>query len=136
MSAPKGVELIEQLDLLSVDLVNSSINNYKTIFSAKNTELFLTILKGSVQKKTGRESKPNNIGFAKLVSQRLDRLNANQTLIQDLEDVKTSKTHRLGLIPNKGRASITTSIEVLESDENYNSKKIFERNKIIRFMIS
>lgn len=132
VSAPKGAELIEQLDLLSVDLVNFSINNYKTIFSAKNTELFLTILKNSVQKKTGRESKPNNIGFAKLVSQRLDRLNANQILIQDLEDVKTSKTHRLGLIPNKGRASITTSMEVLESDENYNSKKIFERNKIIR----
>lgn len=132
VTAPKGAELIEQLDLLSVDLVKFSINNYKTIFSSKNTELFLTILKDSVQKKTGRESKPNNIGFAKLVSQRLDRLNANQTLIQDLEDVKTSKTNRLGLIPNKGRASITTSIEVLESDESYNIKKIFERNKIIR----
>lgn len=132
VTVQNGNELTEQLDLLSIDLVRSSINDYKTIFSAENTELFLTILKDSVQKKTGKESKPNNIGFAKLVSQRLARLNANQTLIQDLEDVKTSKTHRLGSIPNKGRASMTTSIEVLESDENYNTKKIFERNKIIR----
>ena len=132
VNAKNGTELTEHLDLLSVDLIQFSINNYKEIFSGKNTELFLTVLKDSVQKKTGKESKPNNIGFAKLVSQRLDRLNANQTLIQDLEDVKNSKTHRLGLIPNKGRASITTSIEVLKSDENYNTKKIFERNKIVR----
>ncbi|WP_203249067.1 hypothetical protein [Sporosarcina beigongshangi] len=132
VSEQKGTILTEQLDLLSIDLVNSSINDYKTIFSAENTELFLTILKDSVQKKTGKESKPNNIGFSKLVSQRLARLTANQTLIQDLEDIKISKTHRLGTIPNKGRVSMTTSIEVLESDENYNTKKIFERNKIIR----
>lgn len=132
VNAKNGTELTEHLDLLTVDLIQFSINNYKEIFSGKNTELFLTVLKDSVQKKTGKESKPNNIGFAKLVSQRLDRLNANQTLIQDLEDVKNSKTHRLGLIPNKGRASITTSIEVLKSDENYNTKKIFERNKIVR----
>ncbi|MFC3417899.1 hypothetical protein ACFOLA_08935 [Salinicoccus hispanicus] len=127
-----GIALTEQLNLLNLDLVSASINNYKTIFSAENTELFLTILKESVQKKTGKESKPNNIGFAKLVSQRLARLEANQILIQDLEDVKNSKTHRLGSIPNKGKVSMTTSIEVLESDESYNKKKIFDRSKIVR----
>lgn len=124
--------LMEQLNLLNIDLVISTIKEYKNIFIAENTELLLTSLKQSVQKKTGKESKPNNLGFSKLVSQRLDRATINKCLIQDLEDIKESKNHKLGFIPNKGQVNITTSIEVLKPDDKHTANSIFDRNKIVR----
>lgn len=128
----KGQLLIEQLNLLHIDLVTTTIKDYKNIFIAENTELLLTSLKNSVQKKTGKESKPNNLGFSKLVSQRLNRATINKYLIQDLEDIKESKNHNLGYIPNKGQVSITTSIEVLKPDDKYTTNSIFDRNRIVR----
>lgn len=124
--------LIEQLKALKHDLIGRAIKDYKNIFIDKNVELFLTALKSSVRKKTGRESKPNNIGFAKLVSNRLDRADANKSLKRELENIKKTKTYKLGSIPNKGNVNLVTSIEVLQFNENYNEKKIFERNKIKR----
>lgn len=124
--------LEEQLNNLKHELIGLVIEDYKNIFINNNIELFLTALKGSVHKKTGRESKPNNIGFAKLVSSRLNRAIANSELKQKLKKVKNVKVHNLGSIPNKGNVRLVTSIEVLKSDENYNDKKIFERNKIRR----
>ncbi len=124
--------LIEQLNLLKKDLISSTIKKYKNIFIGENTEAFLTSLKLSVQKKTGKESKPNNLGLSKLVSQRLNRANKNQRLIQDLENIKESKTHKLGYIPNKGQVNITTGIEVLKPSDKHTANSIFDRNKIVR----
>lgn len=122
--------LNEQLSNLKYDLVNLAVEDYKKIFVDKNVDSFLSCLKNSIQKKTGKVSKPNNIGFANLVSSRLKRVEANSDLKKKLKEVQDKKDHRLGYIPNKGDVYLVTSIEVLKPGENYNERKLFDRNKI------
>ncbi|ALX47776.1 PHP domain-containing protein [Lentibacillus amyloliquefaciens] len=122
--------LNEQLNNLECDLIDLAVKDCKKMFISKNTNSFLTVLKNSIQKKTGKVSKPNNIGFAGLVSNRLRRTEANNDLKKKLKEVQDEKVHKLGYIPNKGIAYLVTSIEVLQPDESYNERKIFDRDKI------
>lgn len=124
--------LNEQLNYLKDDLIDLAVEDYKKTFISENVDSFLTTLKNSVQKKTGKVSKPNNIGFAGLVSNRLRRTEVNSDLQIKLKEVQSKQTNKLGYIPNKGNTYLVTSIEVLQPGETYNERKIFDRDKIIR----
>ncbi|MDQ0300538.1 ABC-type lipoprotein export system ATPase subunit [Salibacterium salarium] len=123
--------LDKQLKNLKDDLIKSAIDDYKEIFVNNNIDSFLSTLKNSIQKKTGKVSKPNNVGFATLISKRLKRVEVNNDIKKNLREIKDKKDHKLGYIPNKGDAYLVTSIEVLKPDESYNERKLFDRNKII-----
>ncbi|WP_077706546.1 hypothetical protein [Virgibacillus dokdonensis] len=124
--------LNEQLNYLKDDLIDLAVEDYKKTFISENGDSFLTTIKNSVQKKTGKVSKPNNIGFAGLVSNRLKRIEVNSDLKIKLKEVQHKKTNKLGYIPNKGNTYLVTSIEVLQPGETYNERKIFDRDKIKR----
>lgn len=125
------LSLTRELFKLSNEVTEAAITTYKNIFIKEKTESLLANIKSSVQKKTGEESKPGEIGFAKLVSSRLNRVKNNTSLIINFENIKEQKIHKLGYIPNKGDAHIKVSIEVLGKDEQYNERRLFNRKTIV-----
>lgn len=125
------LSLTRELFKLSNDVNENAINTYKNVFINEKTESLLDNIKSSVQKKTGEESKPGEIGFAKLVSSRLNRVQKNISLIKNLENIREQKIHKLGYIPNKGDAYIKVSIELLGKDEQYPDRKLFNRITIV-----
>lgn len=63
--------LSDELYKLKQEIYEDTIEKAKAIFSVSKTGIIIENIKEIIDKKTGKKSKPNNIGFSKMVSERL-----------------------------------------------------------------
>lgn len=123
--------LRKELNNLYQDLFDVLFDKCKKHFIVENIETFLKNLKQSARKNSGSESKISSIGFAKLVSQRLLRIQNNDELLKLLNELKNKYTQKLGVLPNKGEAKFNTNIIVLSRRDKHEKDSVFDRNKIV-----
>ncbi len=124
-------KLNEELNKLKVEIQKRVTTKHREIFIAEHTELFLSALKESLQKKAQRKPKPNNIGFSKLVSKRLHRLESNKLVLDSLNNVRTSQEINIGYLPVKGNVKFETSILTLTEEDRYKKDSVFDKARII-----
>lgn len=123
-------ELNNKLELLQQDIYLHIIAKYKEIFNITNVENILNVLKSSVQKKTGKVSRPTNIGFSKLISERTKRICDNFEFIEKLQSMKKEQKKKIGNLPNKGEVFLETKILILTENTTYYKGSKFDRSKI------
>lgn len=126
----KAEKLNKELEFLKRDIQLKVIKDYKKIFRITNVEEILKTLKSSLRKKTGKNSKPNNIGFSKLVLDRLKIMEYNAEIKKELEEIKKEKRRKLGNLPNKGEIFLETKIKVLSENTMHKAGSVFDKNKI------
>ena len=119
-----------ELVKLSNELANSLKADYKKLFIKESTEFFLDSLKASVKKKTGKKSKLSKIGFADLVLKRLSHMESIKIINSSLSQLSTKETHKLGILPNKGKVQLETQIVVLTSKTKHTKDSVFDKNRI------
>ncbi|WP_438838873.1 hypothetical protein [Streptococcus pluranimalium] len=119
-----------ELNLLKRDILKNLTGEIQKVFSAKCLVKSVESIQQSIKKQTGSDSSPTNIGFANLISGRLNRLKANNLLLKLLEDIKDEQINKLGILPNKGEISLKTEIKVLSETDTYSSNLNFDRNGI------
>lgn len=124
--------LDSELLKLSVEIQERVNKKYKNIFIADKTEQFLNALKQTLNKKDIKQSKPNNIGFSKLVAQRLMRCEINQNLTRHLADIQDISTKNIGTLPGKGNVTFETSIVTLSIHDKHKRDSVFDKAKIVR----
>ena len=123
-------ELNNKLELLQQDIYLHIIAKYKKIFNITNVENILNVLKSSVQKKTGKVSRPTNIGFSKLISERTKRICDNFEFIKKLQSMKKEQKKKIGNLPNKGEVFLETKILILTENTTHYKGSKFDRSKI------
>ena len=106
--------------------------SYKNSFISSHTETFLEALKDSLRKNSGKESKPTNVGFSKLVARRLQRVEQNYDLLNALNSLQKTSTQRIGSLPSKGDVEYETSIVVLTKEDKHKKDSVFDKSKIVR----
>ncbi|OLF30394.1 hypothetical protein [Staphylococcus sp. 47.1] len=119
-----------ELQDLKEHLISQSISEYKKYFSDKNTESFLESLKNSISKKTGTIHLFNNIGFSKLVSHRLTRLENNHAFKKIISQIESQHDQTLGYLPQKGKVTLNTKISFLKPSDKYGESSPYDRNSI------
>lgn len=130
-------------DRLSTELINlkqhiysESEKDFKNSFVNASISDFLTTIKGSVDKKTGTKSKPNNIGFSNLVAKRLERYKWNIEINQLLDSIQSDEKYKLGYLPGKGIVYLTTKVMVLSDevflDSPFNKSTIVQNRELMK----
>lgn len=125
------LSLDQQLHKLKLEIQQRAVKRHKELFAAELTESFLEALKESLRKKAQKKSKPNNIGFSKLVAQRASRLESNTSITSSLADIQTSQIKHIGHLPVKGPVSYETSVLTLTERDMYKKDSIFDKSKIV-----
>jgi len=125
------LSLDNQLGKLKIEIQQRAVKGHKELFTAQLTESLLVALKESLRKKAQKKSKPNNIGFSKLVSQRTARLESNINIVNALRDIQTSQVKHIGHLPVKGPVSFETSVLTLTEKDIYKKDSIFDKSKIV-----
>ena len=87
-------------------------------------------IKEIIDKKTGKKSKPNNIGFSKMVSERRAIFEKIKNINESLENIKLSKKIKIGELPDKGQIYSKVEVKVMGKNEKYVKGSPFDRNKI------
>jgi len=123
--------LERELYKLETEIVQRATAKSKEIFIAQKTEAFLSVLKGSLQKNSGKKSKPENIGFSKLVANRLAHLESNKALIEALDDTQLTQSKKIGHLPGKGPVTFETSIICLTEDDRHGKDSAFDKSRIV-----
>ncbi|MHD0368793.1 hypothetical protein ACY2C8_00760 [Mammaliicoccus sciuri] len=131
-SSEKKEKLNLELQNLKEHLVSQSISEYKQYFSDKNTESFLESLKSSISKKTGTTPLFNNIGFSKLVSSRLTRLEINHSFKKMISQIELEHDQTLGYLPRKGKITLNTKVSFLKSSDKFGEDSPYDKNSIKR----
>ena len=126
-----GQSLKSALNKLKRDVLSIASNELKKLFISEGIESIVNTFKESVNKKTGKMSRPNGIGFSKLVAARLKRFVDNEDLIQYMRDVQLTKPVPLGVIPVKGALIHETSICCLTERDMYTKDSIFDKSRIV-----
>lgn len=126
-----GQSLKSALNKLKRDVLSITSNELKKLFISEGIESIVNTFKESVNKKTGKMSRPNGIGFSKLVAARLKRFVDNKDLIQCMRDVQLIKPVPLGVIPVKGALMHETSICCLTERDLYKKDSIFDKSRIV-----
>ncbi|HGP4009413.1 TPA: hypothetical protein ACLLAE_002638, partial [Enterococcus faecium] len=111
-------QLSHELNKLRQYIIEKSKTEFQDSFTDLKIYNFLDTIKNSADKKTGTKSKPNDIGFASLVKNRLDRYKWNIEINQLLNEIQQEETYKLGELPIKGEVYLTTKVIVL-SEEKY-----------------
>lgn len=127
---PNRKLLSDELSKLKIEIKEQAILKCREKFVADKTDIILECLKSTLDKKTGKKSKPNNIGFSRLVKERQKYFEINKMILDDFESIQIRKTVKLGELPNKGEICAEISIKVLEKDEKHVKGSPFDRNKI------
>lgn len=122
-------QLSHELKKLRQYIIKKSKEEFQDSFTDLKIYNFLDTIKNSADKKTGTKSKPNDIGFAALVKNRLDRYKWNIEINQLLTDIQQEKTYKLGELPIKGEVYLTTKVIVLSEEKYIDSP--FDRNNIV-----
>lgn len=123
--------LDQELSLLAKDVLDQTSEEYHEYFTAQSTEEMLKAIKESVKRNGDTESLPSNIGFSKMVSSRLKRLESNKNIIDTLDSLKDSRDFSLGNLPSKGEVTLGVSISVY-GGEPYDAKSVFDKNSVVR----
>lgn len=126
------IGLNKGLDSLIKEIRDRLVASYKKSFTSSHTETFLVALKDSLRKNSGRESKPNNVGFSKLVARRLQRVEHNERLLSALEKIQKTSMQRIGSLPSKGDVEFETSVIVLSEEDKHKKDSVFDRSTIVR----
>lgn len=126
-----GHSLSSALNKLKRDVLSIASNELKKLFISKGIESIVNTFKESVNKKTGKMSRPNGTDFSKLVAARLKRFVDNKDLIQCMRDVQLTKSVSLGVIPVKGALTYETSIRYLTEQDMYTKDSIFDKSRIV-----
>lgn len=128
------MNLNNELHGLKEDVVSNLKIKYKNIFIIKKTESILSVIKGSVRKKTGKKSAIDNIGFANLIANRLKFMKKISKLKSSLASVDDKmETKKLGYLPQKGVITLVVNIITLSEGYTYRSGSVFNRNSITEY---
>ena len=119
------------LNKLKRDVLSIASSELGKLFVSEGIESIVNTFKESVNKKTGKRSRPNGIGFSKLVAARLKRFVDNEDLIQYVRDIQLTKPVSLGVIPVKGALIHETSICCLTERDVYAKDSIFDKSRIV-----
>lgn len=125
-----GQSLKSALNKLKRDVLSIASNELKKLFISEGIESIVNTFKESVNKKTGKMSRPNGIGFSKLVAARLKRSADNKDLIQCMQDIQLTEPMPLGVIPVKGALIHETSICCLTERDLHKEDSVFDRSRI------
>ncbi len=125
-----GQSLKSALNKLKRDVLSIASNELKKLFISEGIESIVNTFKESVNKKTGKMSRPNGIGFSKLVAARLKRSADNKDLIQCMQDIQLTEPMPLGVIPVKGALIHETSICCLTERDLHKKDSVFDRSRI------
>ena len=125
-----GQSLKSALNKLKRDVLSIASNELKKLFISEGIESIVNTFKESVNKKTGKMSRPNGIGFSKLVAARLKRFVDNKDLIQCMQDIQLTEPMSLGVIPVKGALIHETSICCLTERDLHKKDSVFDRSRI------
>lgn len=132
-SGTQSREALEnELNKLKVEIQQLVTEKHKDIFIAQNTEAFLSTLRQSLQKKTRQISKPINIGFSKLVANRLARYESNNELVRALRDIQTTQSKNIGTLPGKGLVTYETSVVTLSEEDRHGKESAFVKSRIVQ----
>ena len=126
-----GHNLNSALNKLKRDVLSIASNELKKLFISKGTESIVNTFKESVNKKTGKMSRPNGTSFSKLIAARLKRFVDNKDLIKCMRDVQLTTSVPLGVIPVKGKLMHETSICCLTEQDMYTKDSIFDKSRIV-----
>lgn len=122
--------LSKELSTLKKEIYEDTIEKSKKIFSISKTGLIIDNMKEIIDKKTGKKSRPNNIGFSKMVSERRVFFEKIKNINKNLKNIKFSKLIKIGELPDKGKIYSNVNVKVLSKDEKYIKGSPFDRNKI------
>lgn len=125
-----GQSLKSALNKLKRDVLSIASNELKKLFMSEGIESIINTFKESVNKRTGKMSRPNGIGFSKLVAARLKRFVDNKDLIQCMRDVQLTASVPLGVIPVKGALTYETSVRCLTEQDLHKKDFMFDRSRI------
>lgn len=125
-----GQSLKSALNKLKRDVLSIASNELKKLFMSEGIESIVNTFKESVNKRTGKMSRPNGIGFSKLVAARLKRFVDNKDLIQCMRDVQLTASVPLGVIPVKGALTYETSVRCLTEQDLHKKDFMFDRSRI------
>lgn len=125
-----GQSLKSALNKLKRDVLSIASNELKKLFMSEGIESIVNTFKESVNKRTGKMSRPNGIGFSKLVAARLKRFVDNKDLIQCMRDVQLTSSVPLGVIPVKGALTYETSVRCLTEQDLHKKDFMFDRSRI------
>lgn len=133
-------QLRSELTYLSDDLKDRLKMQYKSIYIENNIDHFLSNLKSSADKKSGSKSKPQTIGFASLVSNRLQYLKDNKLLRENLKTIKVSEAKKIGELPGKGIVNLFVKVDVMNDksrvQDGFNKTRIILNREIISKLTS
>lgn len=122
--------LSDELYNLKQEIYEDTIEKAKAIFSVSKTGIIIENIKEIIDKKTGKKSKPNNIGFSKMVSERRAIFEKIKNINESLENIKSSKKIKIGELPDKGQIYSKVEVKVMDKNEKYVKGSPFDRNKI------
>ncbi|OAQ55650.1 hypothetical protein [Enterococcus thailandicus] len=122
-------QLSHELKKLRQYIIEKSKTEFQDSFTDLKIYNFLDTIKNSADKKTGTKSKPNDIGFAALVKNRLDRYKWNIEINQLLNEIQQEETYKLGELPIKGEVYLTTKVIVLSEEKYIDSP--FDKGNIV-----
>lgn len=122
--------LSDELFKLKHEIYKDTIEKAKAIFSVSKTGIIIENIKEIIDKKTGKKSKPNNIGFSKMVSERRAIFEKIKNINESLENIKLSKKIKIGELPDKGQIYSKVEVKVMGKNEKYVKGSPFDRNKI------
>lgn len=127
---PHKISLNKELDVLNDEVCSEYISECRDIFSISKTSVIVENIKEILDKKAGKKSKPSNIGFSKMVSERCNYLEKVKNINDCLENIKILKKIKIGELPDKGEIYIVVKIEVLDEDKKHTKGSPFDRNTI------
>ena len=122
--------LSDELFKLKQEIYKDTIEKAKAIFSVSKTGIIIENIKEIIDKKTGKKSKPNNIGFSKMVSERRAFFEKIKNINECLENIASSKKIKIGKLPDKGQIYSKVEVKVMDKNEKYVKGSPFDRNKI------
>lgn len=122
--------LFNELHELKQEIYYDTIEKSKAIFSVSKTGIIIENIKETMDKKTGKKSKPNNIGFSKMVSERRSIFEKIKNINKCLENIKLSKKIKIGELPDKGKIYSKIEVKVMDKNEKYVKGSPFDKNKI------
>ena len=122
--------LNNELDILRNEIYLSTISECKDIFSISKTSEIIENIKEIIDKKTGKKSRPSNIGFSKMVSERCKFFEKIKNINSLLKNVSLIEQVKLGELPDKGKIFVEVKIEVMKGDTKYSKGSPFDKNTI------
>ena len=123
--------LEKELRKLETEIVLRATAKSKKIFISEKTETFLSVLRSSLQKNSGKKSKPENIGFSKLIANRLVHLESNKALLEALDNIQLTQSKTIGHLPGKGQVTFETSVICLTEDDRHAKDSAFDKSRIV-----